>query len=143
MSDKISKKWEHFPHEADIGVRGFGTTMAEAFEMAAVALSAVITEPEKIEPQRKVPITCDGDDDESLLVNWLSSLIYEMDSRKMLFGRFEIEIEKNHLTAAAWGEKIDVQKHQPTVEVKACTYTELSVRKNPDGNWLAQCVVDV
>lgn len=25
-------RWEHYPHEADMGVRGFGTTKAEAFE---------------------------------------------------------------------------------------------------------------
>ncbi len=38
-------RWEHFPHGADIGVRGFGATREQAFEQAAVALSAVITEP--------------------------------------------------------------------------------------------------
>lgn len=126
-----------------MGIRGFGATMAEAFEMAAIALTAIIAEPEKIKPQQKVEIACEGADNELLLVNWLSSLIYEMDSRRMLFSRYEIKIEKNNLTAAMWGEKIDVQKHQPAVEVKAATYTELSVRKNPDGGWLAQCVVDV
>ncbi len=28
-------RWEHFPHEADMGIRGFGATKAEAFEQAA------------------------------------------------------------------------------------------------------------
>ena len=28
-------RWEHFPHDADVGVRGWGTTAAEAFEQAA------------------------------------------------------------------------------------------------------------
>jgi len=32
--------WEHFPHEADVGIRGFGATLAEAFEQAALAMSA-------------------------------------------------------------------------------------------------------
>jgi hypothetical protein len=35
--------WEHFPHDADVGVRGRGLTAAEAFEQAAQALTAVIT----------------------------------------------------------------------------------------------------
>jgi Archease protein family (MTH1598/TM1083)/tRNA-splicing ligase RtcB len=34
--------WEHFPHDADVGVRGWGTSAAQAFEQAAYALTAVI-----------------------------------------------------------------------------------------------------
>ncbi len=29
-------RWEHLPHEADMGIRGFGATKAEAFEQAAL-----------------------------------------------------------------------------------------------------------
>jgi len=43
----------------------------------------------------------------------------------------------------AWGEPIDVERHRPTVEIKGATFTELAVRRNSDGFWLAQCVVDV
>src|SRR5512139_3851745 len=38
-------RWEHFEHGADIGVRGFGASVAEAFEQAALALTAVIADP--------------------------------------------------------------------------------------------------
>ncbi|WP_435627229.1 hypothetical protein [Candidatus Ferrigenium straubiae] len=34
-------RWEHFPHQADIGVCGFGTTPVEAFERAAVIAAAL------------------------------------------------------------------------------------------------------
>ena len=37
--------WEHFSHEADIGIRGVGPTLATAFEQAAIAMTAVITDP--------------------------------------------------------------------------------------------------
>ena len=37
--------WEHFEHGADIGVRGIAASKEEAFVQAALALSAVITEP--------------------------------------------------------------------------------------------------
>ena len=33
--------WEHFAHGADIGVRGYGLSLEEAFEQAALALAAV------------------------------------------------------------------------------------------------------
>ena len=45
----ISDRWEHFHHESDIGIRGFGSTREKAFEQAALALTAVITE-EEISP---------------------------------------------------------------------------------------------
>jgi tRNA nucleotidyltransferase (CCA-adding enzyme) len=61
----------------------------------------------------------------------------------MLWARFEIQIEEHRLRATAWGELVDRARHQPAVEVKGATYTELHVRQNPDGAWLAQCVVDV
>ena len=144
MTDKAKcERWEHFPHKADIGIRGAGATEEQAFEQAAVALTAVITEPEKVASERKVEITCQADDDELLLADWLNSLLYEMATRKMLFGRFEVHIEQNHLSATAWGEKLDVSRHTPTTEVKAATYAELSVRQDENGVWIAQCVVDV
>ena len=136
-------KWEHFPHQADIGIRGVGPTKEQAFEQSALALTAVITNVDKVEPEHKVEITCQAVDDELLLFDWLNSLLFEMDTRKMLFSSFEIQLNENTLKATAWGEKIDIQKHQPTVEVKAATYTALSVRQEKDGNWTAQCVVDV
>jgi SHS2 domain-containing protein len=61
----------------------------------------------------------------------------------MLFARFEVCIEDTTLTARAWGEAIDIAKHQPAVEVKGATLTNLAVRRDDNGNWLAQCVVDV
>ena len=41
--------WEHFPHEADMGVRGYGPSQTAAFEQVALALTAVITDLEAIE----------------------------------------------------------------------------------------------
>jgi tRNA nucleotidyltransferase (CCA-adding enzyme) len=135
--------WEHFYHMADIGVRGRGQTLAEAFEQVAMAMTAVITEPEQIQPQQAIDISCSAPDQELLLVDWLNALIYEMATRKMLFSRFEVILEAQQLTARAWGEKIDISRHQPTVEIKGATYTELKVAQQADGSWLAQCVVDV
>ena len=42
------KRWEHFPHDADIGVRGIGASKEEAFEQAALALTAVLTDPRTV-----------------------------------------------------------------------------------------------
>ena len=135
--------WEHFPHGADVGVRGMGSSKERAFAQAAVALTAVITEPASIAAKECVEIACDAPDDELLLVNWLNALIYEIAVRKMLFVRFEVSIDANRLRAKAWGEAIDVDKHEPAVEVKGATCTALSVKRGNHGMWAAQCIVDV
>jgi tRNA nucleotidyltransferase (CCA-adding enzyme) len=136
-------QWEHFPHEADMGVRGFGRSKEEAFEQAAVALTAVISDPESIEAKEMVEIACEGPDDELLLVNWLNAVVYEMATRQMLFGRFRVALDGTALRGQAWGEAIDVDRHDPAVEVKGATCTSLKVAQDDAGRWFAQCVVDV
>ena len=136
-------RWEHLPHGADIGVRGVGSTKAEAFEQAALALTAISTDPRSIAASTVVEVECAADDDELLLVEWLNALIYEMATRKMLFAKFAVTIDGHKLMAKAWGEAIDLHKHEAAVEVKGATCTDLKVARNADGEWLAQCIVDV
>ncbi|HID80932.1 MAG TPA: archease [Chromatiales bacterium] len=135
--------WEHFEHGADIGVRGYGGSLEEAFTQAALAMTAVVTDLAIIRPVQTVEIQCKEPDSELLLVDWLNALVYEMATRKMIFSRFNVAIEDNVLTATAYGEPIDVERHEPTVEIKGATYTELKVSEQDDGQWCAQCVVDV
>lgn len=136
------RRWEHFEHGADIGVRGIGATKAEAFEQAALALTAVITDPEGVAELCPVRISCEAADDELLLAAWLNALVYEMAVRHMLFSRFHVELHGTHLEARASGELTQVQRHRPAVEVKGATYTALRVAR-VNGGWLAQTVVDV
>ena len=135
--------WEHFSHEADIGIRGCGASKEEAFEQAAIALTAVVTDPGNVEPSICVSIAREDADDELLFVEWLNALIYEMATRKMLFSRFRVASVGHSLFGEAWGEPVDVTKHQPAVEVKGATYTALQVHQVSGGGWIAQCVVDV
>jgi len=134
--------WEHFPHEADVGIRGFGATPAEAFEQAALALTAVVTHAE-VKSVTSIKVSCEAPDLELLFVDWLNAVIYEMAIRKMLFGRFTVTIEGMRLNGALWGEPVDVTRHAPACEPKGATYTALQVRQNAEGLWSAGCVVDV
>ncbi|HKZ80050.1 MAG TPA: archease [Pyrinomonadaceae bacterium] len=139
----MQKHWEHFAHEADMGVRGFGPTRDEAFEQAALGLTAVITDLATVRPREMITTSCEAPDEELLFVDWLNALIYEMATRNMLFSRFEVHLDGQHLQGKAWGEKVDVVRHQPAVETKGATYTALRVAQDQNGNWMAQCVVDV
>ncbi len=135
--------WTHFPHDADIGVRGYGADPAEAFANAARAMIAAVVPLEAIRCSHSVSIACDAPDLELLLVDWLNAVIYEMATRSMLFGEFRVAIDGTALSAKACGEPVDVSRHGPAVEPKGATMTELRVGPDPAGRWIAQCVVDV
>ena len=136
-------RWETFPHAADSGVRGFGSSRERAFEGAALALTGVVTDPALVRPSQRIEIRCSGPDDELLFYAWMNALVTEMALRRMLFSRFEVAIEGGELRAALWGEPVDVARHDPAVEVKGATFTELCVRELAERAWMAQCVVDV
>jgi SHS2 domain-containing protein len=134
--------WEHYEHEADIGVRGFGATKGAAFEQAALAMTAVIADPAGIAPRERVSLRCEAPDDELLFAEWLNAIVYEMATRRMLFSRFAVQLNGHTLAGEAWGEPLEVARHHPAVEVKGATYTTLRVARENDG-WVAQTVVDV
>jgi SHS2 domain-containing protein len=138
----MTPHWEHYGHEADVGVRGIGSTKAEAFEQAALALTAVVTDPAAVEPCEHVSVQCEAPDDELLFAEWLNALVYEMATRRMLFSRFAVKLDGTRLAAEAWGEPVEAERHHPAVEVKGATYTTLRVAREGDA-WLAQTVVDV
>jgi tRNA nucleotidyltransferase (CCA-adding enzyme) len=137
--------WEHFPHDADIGVRGWGPTPADAFAQAAMALTRIVTAAE-VRPVEPVAIACDAPDLELLLVEWLNAVIYEMAVRRVLFGRFSVEIDlapAPRLRATIEGEPIDRARHDLAVEPKGATVTALHVGRDAVGRWTAACVIDV
>lgn len=135
--------WSHFPHGADIGLAGTGPSPEAVFEQVAMAMTGAVTDPALVRPVDKVTVHCQAADIEMLLIEWLNALVFEMATRGMLFGRFDVRIEGNRLDGAAWGEKASRERHEPAVEIKGATYTALRVRRQADGVWTARCVVDV
>ncbi|KAB2849048.1 MAG: archease [Hyphomicrobiaceae bacterium] len=136
-------RWEHFAHDADMGVRGYGPTPGGAFEQAALAMTGVVAEPATVRPEMSIEIACEAPNLELLLVDWLNAIVFEMATRHILFGKFDVDIEGTRLRARAHGEPISRQRHAPAVEVKGATMTALEVVEDSPGHWRAQCVVDV
>ncbi len=134
--------WELFPHDADLGLIGFGRTPEEAFEQAALALMAAITDA-PVATTTEVEVQCQAPDLELLFVEWLNAVIYEMAVRQFLFGAFSVRIANGHLYGKLWGEAVDVARHAPACEPKGATYTALKVQQLPEGLWSAGCIVDV
>ena len=126
--------FEILEHTADIGLRAWGATLQEAFESAATALSAIVVELDDIDPRIAYPIAASGDDDQSLLVNWLDEALYYLDARRIVLRRFRIEhFGDGRVTGQAWGEPRDPLKHRPKVVVKGVTYHQLKIEQHPDG----------
>jgi SHS2 domain-containing protein len=59
----VTTHWEHFPHDADVGVRGIGETLVEAYEQAALAMTAAIADIDTVEPKTRVQLSCDAPDE--------------------------------------------------------------------------------
>jgi SHS2 domain-containing protein len=136
-------RWEHFEHGADLGVRGHGATLEAAFAAAALAVTAAVTDPSTVRPAQTVELDVTGSDPELLLYDWLNGLIATMATHRSIYSSFEVHIGPGGLHARLRGEPVDVHRHMPAVEPKGATLTALRVAHEPDGEWLAQCIVDV
>lgn len=143
LEEISAPSWHLFSHGSDIGVRGVGGTLREAFEQTGLALTGMVTDVQSVQDLQKVSVTCTAPDNELLLMDWLNAVIYEMSSKNMLFSRFEVNLKNLELEASLWGEPVDIKRHSPAVEPKAATFTELKVTQLPTGLWIAQCVIDV
>lgn len=140
-------KWEHFEHTADIGIRGYGKTLEEAFENVATALFEIMVDTSKVEKKTVKEVEAEGEDLQSLLYNFLEQLLIIHDIEGLVFGDFEVRIEKTSkgykLKAKAYGEGLILEKHGAKEEVKAITYHEMEIKQLEDGTWVAQLVPDI
>lgn len=147
MGKNIKQLFETFEHGADIGVRGFGKTIEEAFENGAKALfSIMIVNFNSVRSIDIYQISCTSFDLESLFTSWLNQLLAEADIKKSIFSDFKIEkigLETFELSGFAFGEPFNPTRFERGVDVKGATFTELKIYKRTDGFWIAQCVVDV
>ncbi len=80
-----------------------------------------------------------------LLYRFLEEIVYYKDAEQILFGRFDIQkIKKSpwRLSAILRGERIDPQRHELLVDVKAVTLHRFEVAQTPTG-WKATIVFDI
>ncbi len=122
------KQYELIEHTADVCIKAYGKTVSETFENAAIGMFDIITDKSTIEPIGQYDIQLKAPDLEQLLVDWLSELLFLNGAKNLVFGTFDVIVEKNHLSAQVLGEEFDSPKHKKGVEIKAVTYHMLEVR---------------
>ena len=135
--------FEILEHTADIGFRARGRTREEMFANAALALESVAVEIERVEPKILYPIAAAGEDDESLLVNWLNEVLFYLDGRRVVMCRFRVEqIEADRIVGQGWGEPRHSERHPPKLVVKGVTYHQLKISRT-GGGWCAEVYLDI
>lgn len=135
--------YELFEHTADLGLRATAPDLDALFaEMAACLFAAILEDPASVRPVTAVSVEIAGTDREYLLFDWLKELLYRFDAEHQVFGRFEVHVRPDGLSATAWGEPLDPERHLLNHEVKAVTYHELTVAP-ADGGWVAEVIVDI
>jgi SHS2 domain-containing protein len=133
----MEKHFRFLEHTADAYIEAYGSSLEEAFENAALAMTDVMTEVEKVEAQREETFIVKAQDEFALLYSWLEELLLEFELKGKLYSRFEIskiEITSGgfRLRAKAWGENYVPEKHPSKVGIKSATYHQMEIRKEPN-----------
>jgi len=128
---------------ADAAFVAYGKDLNELFVNAALAMFEVMINTKQVKPKVKREIKVNGNDLESLMFNWLNSLLVYVDGENLAFSNFDVEVDekKFNLKAICKGEKINRKKHETRTVVKAATYHKLEVKK--DKFWKARVIVDI
>lgn len=130
--------YEEIDHTADWAFRAFGKDLKELYENAAYALFALEG---ALDAQSTLTreIHVEGIDREALLVNWLSELLFQQETKRETYQKFDItQITDTELQATVHGAHA-----QPITKfIKAVTYHDLKIEQTENG-WQATIVVDV
>jgi SHS2 domain-containing protein len=139
----MKEKYEIIEHTADVGIRAWGSTLAESFENAAKGMFAIITNNSKINGIGEYKIILDADNAEQLLVDWLSELLFLNTAKNLVFGKFKVKLDKEykHLEATIAGEEYDKKKHGYGTEIKAVTYHMLKIEEKP--SYIIEVLFDI
>jgi SHS2 domain-containing protein len=134
--------WEHFTRDELLGVRGVGRSMEQAFEMAALGLSALVTDPRRVDAHEELEVAVQSADHDELLAEWLRAVVGAMAGRRLRFQCFVVRLDGLNLFGHGFGEREGQERHGKAVSVTGATFTQVSVRQGPGGVWTAEALVD-
>jgi protein archease len=139
-SDLAARGFEFLDHPGDVKLRAWSRDLESLFVSAAEGMMAFLFRSGivELEPDRKETIEIEAKDRETLLVDWLSELLYRATSEYRAYMEFRIhELTERKLkatVAAAAAEAVE--------DIKAVTHHEVLVRQS-EGRWEASVVFDV
>ncbi|MBI4980065.1 archease [Candidatus Woesearchaeota archaeon] len=138
--------YKYLEHTADVLFVAEAPSLPELFNQCALAVEQSMVEVKKVSPKKKAVIKLENKNIDYLLFDFLNELLIYKDAKQLMFSKFEVKIEEKkgiyHLNCLAYGEKLDVEKHQAKVDIKAITMHMFEVKKTVSG-WKAQVLVDI
>ncbi len=133
-------------HTADVFFVAKANTLPELFEQCALAVEETMVDVAKVQPKQKIKILGEDKEIDRLLYDFMDELIFFKDYKQLMFCKFEIDIQEKDgkyvLTCFASGEKLDIARHEPKVDVKAVTMHQFEVKKIDKG-WQANVILDI
>lgn len=132
---------------ADIAFHAWGKDLEELFIAAGDAtLNVMIDNLDAIALTETRTFSLENDELDMLLFNFLQEFIYYKDSELLLLRAQQVEISEKdgvyQLNAVTKGEKLDSDRHQQRVDVKAVTLHQFQLEKTDDG-WTAMVILDI
>jgi SHS2 domain-containing protein len=130
-------------HTADLAIRLEADDLKTLFTNAGRALFDLMIGLDRIEEQTSVSFDINGENNEELLVNYLTELLYHFEVDGLIFARFELEWNgSKEIHVNAFGEPHQPDNHGFDTAIKAVTYHQLRVYQNK-GRWHAFVIFDV
>jgi SHS2 domain-containing protein len=139
----VAKKFEIIEHPADVGFIAYGTTLSELLENAALAMMSLGCEPQGIAEKERREIRASGENNESLLFDWLAEILAVADAEDLALLRAEVtKLAEREVWGVVYGEKFNKARHRAGTYIKAVTYHELRVERTKQG-WKGRVYLDV
>ncbi len=123
-------RYELLDHTADLFVKAYGSSVEQCFENAAYAMFDQIADLSTVEIVEVVEVAAEGEDEEGLLYDFLSELLYVHDTEGLLLKEFEVDIEDGSLKCRARGEQLARDKHPLKIEIKAVTFHMMEINED-------------
>lgn len=136
------ERFEFIEHTADVGIRAYGHTLSELFGNAARGMFSLIADLSNVAPMESVTMEVEAPDRESLLVSWLTELLFHYETARILFSEFSVpECSETWLRGIAKGQRFQPGEIEILRHMKAVTYHGLEITER-DGVWTAQVIFD-
>ena len=133
-------RYEEIEHTADVAIRAYGSSLDELFENAAEGMFSLIADLDAVKPVGEIEVRLTAEETPTLLVRWLSELLYVHETQRLLFARFDVRVSGTSLVGRARGEAIDKTRHELKLVLKAVTRHRLMI--DPDKG-IAEVIFDI
>lgn len=125
--------YKFLEHATDAFVEVKAKDLHEAFLVTANAVINITLDQDKVEEKEKIEFSASGKDLRYLLFSWLEEITFVLITEGFAIKRIEFEIRKKDgytIMAEAYGEPLDLKKHNFKVEIKAPTFYEMKIEQN-------------